>query len=327
MAILWNQTREIAINDSLRLDVDQGLSAQSKFLSSKYFYNEKGDALFVKIMNLPEYYLTRAEFDIFQNQTEALIKALKIDKEIEFDLIELGAGDGTKTKELLKLLKTKQFQFTYIPIDISQNALDKLEISINTEHPNINVHPKRGDYFHVLEDLATSKKPKVILFLGSNIGNLNDEEAHVFMENLDHALHSSDKLVLGLDLIKSENIVLPAYNDAQGVTRAFNMNLLERINEELDADFDISCFVHEPEYNENEGIARSYIKSTKPQTVTVKALDKTFFFREGECIHTETSRKYNDAILNSILKNTSMEITDKLTDSNNYFADYILNKT
>lgn len=314
------------MNNNFLNDVDHGLSKTPKYLLSKYFYNKKGDALFVDIMNMPEYYLTRAEFDIFKNQTQNIIDALQLKKDTFFELIELGAGDGTKTKELLKVLDSNNYNFNYVPIDISQNALNQLKESITNQLPNVNTTTKQGDYFNVLASLKQSNHPKVILFLGSNIGNLSDKLAKDFMSKLSDSLKPNDKVLLGLDLIKEAKIVLPAYNDSQGITKRFNLNLLDRINKEFDANFNTNAFTHQPEYTEEEGIARSYLVSTKQQTVTIKALNKSFNFAEGERVHTETSRKYNDTILNSYLKNTELQIIDKLTDSKNYFADYILDK-
>ncbi len=314
------------LNETFKNDVHTGLSANSKFLASKYFYDKIGDALFVKIMNMPEYYLTRAEYDIFKNKTQDLITKLNLNQDTDFDLIELGAGDGTKTKALLKVLSAQQYQYTYTPIDISKNALTHLERQLAVELPEVKVHPKEGDYFNVLETIKSSTKPKVILFLGSNIGNLKDNEAAYFMEKLSASINSKDKIVLGVDLIKSEALVLPAYNDAQGITRQFNLNILQRINNELDANFDLEAFTHDPEYTEAEGIAKSYLKSRKAQDVHIKTLNKTFHFKKDERIHTEISRKYNDSILHAIIKDTSLVVLDKLTDRNAYFADYILEK-
>ena len=314
------------MNNNFLNDVDKGLSNTPKYLLSKYFYDKKGDALFVDIMNMPEYYLTRAEFDIFKNQTQNIIEALQLNKNTFFELIELGAGDGTKTKELLKVLDTENYDFNYVPIDISQNALDQLKQSVDKELPNVKTTTKQGDYFNVLASLKQSNHPKIILFLGSNLGNLSDAQAEDFLCKLSDSLRPNDKVLLGLDLIKSRDIVLPAYNDSQGITKRFNLNLLDRINNELGADFDTNAFIHQPEYTEEEGIARSYIVSTTNQNVTVKSLNKTFHFMEGERVHTETSRKYNDTILNSYLKTTSLQVIDKLMDSNTHFADYILDK-
>ncbi len=310
--------------EQFKADVDEGLSASPKHLSSKYFYDKTGDDLFVQIMHLPEYYLTRSEFEIFEQQTDDIIRSLDVETDQEFELIELGAGDGTKTKMLLKRLLDERFDFTYLPIDISDNALIKLEEDLKRELPDLKVEPRQGDYFEVLGSLKKGTKPKVLLFLGSNIGNMQDDQARKFIYQLGANLKPGDRLLLGVDLIKSEAVVLPAYNDAQGVTRAFNMNLLRRMNTELGANFDLSQFEHRPEYSEETGVAKSYIESVSNQTVTISSLNKSFHFNKGERIHTETSRKYNDEVLSQILSGTDFEITCKLMDSNGYFADYIL---
>lgn len=314
------------MKSNFKKDIDLGLSAQNKTLPSKYFYDEIGDALFVEIMKMPEYYLTNAEFEIFNNQTDKLINILKLNSTSFFKLVELGAGDGTKTKQLLKALDNNNYDFKYTPIDISENALKHLKISVNKELPTVRIHPKQGDYFNVLADFKISEHPIIVLFLGSNIGNLPDEMAKEFIRNLDVNLKSGDRIVLGVDLIKPKSIVLPAYDDAQGITKRFNLNLLTRINRELDANFDTNTFEHKPEYDEEEGIARSFLVSTKNQLITVKSLDKSFSFEKDEKIYMEMSRKYNDQILSEILAHSSLKIIDRLTDSQNLFADYILEK-
>ena len=312
--------------EQFKKDVDSGLSASTKSLPSKYFYDKKGDELFVKIMHLPEYYLTRSELEIFTNQTQKTVNALALDPDIYFELIELGAGDGLKTKELLKFLDKQNYTFDFIPIDISQNALDQLENSVKEELPNVSIKKRQGDYFQVLESLKDSHHPKVVLFLGSNIGNMQDEVASDFIYKLGANLSADDKLFLGVDLIKPASIVLPAYDDNKGVTRDFNLNLLNRINRELGGNFDIHKFQHLPEYTEEEGIARSSLMSLKNQKVTISKINKTFEFTKGEKITTEISRKYNDKIINKIIAGTDFFITEKLTDSNNYFSNYILNR-
>ena len=307
-------------------DVEQGLGASPKTLPSKYFYDKKGDELFVQIMNLPEYYLTRAEFEIFKEQSEELIQALEITPKQHFELIELGPGDGTKTKELLKVLDQGDYQFDYLPIDISQNALDQLEQNLSEELPGVSVRKKQGDYFTMLASLRESHHPKVLFFLGSNIGNMTDRQAAEFIYKLGSNLLPGDKLFLGVDLIKPANIVLPAYSDPAGLTKAFNLNLLSRINSELGGDFDINRFSHQPEYTVENGIAISYLVSKVEQTVTLNGSSQIFKFSQGEKILTEISRKYDDEIINKIIRNTDFQITHKLTDRNGYFADYILER-
>ncbi|MFT5964664.1 MAG: L-histidine N-alpha-methyltransferase, partial [Flavobacterium sp.] len=256
-----------------------------------------------------------------------LIDKLQLDPNSYFELIELGAGDGSKTKELLRMIDAKNFKFDYFPIDISINSLKLLKQDLNEELPNVSVQTKQGDYFGVLASLKESKLPKIVLFLGSNIGNMSDEMAAQFIYNLSATLQAGDKLVLGVDLIKPKELVLPAYDDHQGITAKFNLNLLKRINDELGGNFDLNNFEHQAEYNEEEGIAKSFITSTIQQKVTIKAMEKSFEFAAAEKIHTEVSRKYNDAILTKIIANTDFRICNKIMDSKDYFADYILERS
>lgn len=314
------------MNENFKNEVHEGLSSKPKSLPSKYFYDKKGDALFVEIMNLPEYYLTRSELEIFQNKTQELIDSIGVQTDSYFELIELGAGDGTKTKELLRELDKQNYNFDYFPIDISSNSLKLLEQDLNTQIPNLRVQTRQGDYFEVLASLKNSKQPKVVLFLGSNIGNMQDQMAFKFIYNLGANLQPGDKILLGVDLIKAQEIVLPAYNDKKGITAKFNLNLLDRINKELGANFNLSHFEHQPEYTEKEGIAKSCIVSTTNQTVEINATGNSYTFAEGEKIHTEISRKYNDQLIENIIANTNFSIQTKILDSKAYFADYILKR-
>lgn len=315
------------MKEEFKNDVDKGLKSSPKTLPSKYFYDKKGSELFVQIMHLPEYYVTRAEHEIFKKQTKNIIEALQLNVDSYFELIELGPGDGLKTKELLHLLDLEKYKFDYFPIDISQNALNKLEKTINSELPNVSIKKKQGDYFQVLKSLKDSCHHKVILFLGSNIGNMSDDLAYNFIYKLGANLSTNDKLLLGVDLIKSELIVRPAYNDSKGITREFNLNLLKRINHELGGDFDLDKFSHHPEYSEKEGIARSYLKSSVEQKVSIKKIGKTYNFAKGESILTEISRKYNDENINKLISNTDFKIIKKLSDSKKYFSNYVLTRS
>lgn len=307
------------MNEAFAKHVGEGLSATPKYLSSMYFYDEKGDELFMEIMNMPEYYLTDAEMEIFQHQSDRMIACFP---EQPFDMVELGAGDGTKTIELLK--EMEHIRFTYKPIDISENVLEHLEEKLSNELPWLEVQPLQGEYFGALKELSSRRK--VILFLGSNIGNLTDEKARSFISQLADKMQQDDLLIMGVDLKKSKQIVGPAYNDAEGITARFNLNVLDRINSELDGDFDLEAFSHEPDYNEETGIASSYLKSEKAQTVTIGALNRTFSFEAGERIHTEISRKYDRTTLDRILEGSGLGIAEELNDSRNYFADFLLIK-
>jgi len=314
------------MKDQFKKDVEQGLSNSPKSIPSKYFYDKAGDALFVQIMNMPEYYPTRAELEIFKHKSQEMINSMHLQPDTFFELIELGAGDGTKTKELLNALLNGGFDFEYLPIDISLTSLISLESDLKEEFPKLQVRKKHGDYFGVLETLKENHHPKVILFLGSNIGNLSDEQSAEFIYQIGSNLKAGDKLILGVDLIKSEKLVIPAYDDPHGITSAFNLNLLARINNELGGDFDLSTFEHAPEYTSNEGIARSYLVSLVTQEIPISGIGKSFKFEKGEKMQTEISRKYNDEILDRILAKTDFKILRKLTDSQGYFADYILNR-
>ncbi|UCE95066.1 MAG: L-histidine N(alpha)-methyltransferase [Flavobacteriaceae bacterium] len=313
--------------EQFKKDVVNGLGQTPKSIPSKYFYDALGDALFIKIMNMPEYYPTKAELEIFREKNDEMIQALSMEKDVFFELIELGAGNGTKTKHLLNNLLQKGYDFSYLPIDISSTALDDLEYKLEHEFPGLDVRKMHGDYFNVLETLKTNNHPKVILFLGSNIGNLTDENSAKFIYQIGANLKPNDKLILGVDLIKSEDLVRPAYDDPHGITKDFNLNLLTRINKELGGRFDVSKFDHVPEYYMNEGIARSYLVSSTDQEIRIEGLDRSFSFEKGERIQTEISRKYNDEIMKNILRETDFRIVSKLTDQKGYFADFILNRS
>jgi dimethylhistidine N-methyltransferase len=314
------------IVEQFKQDVLFGLSQNPKHIPSKYFYDKKGDELFVRIMNMPEYYLTRAEMEIFQEQSRDIISSFDIRKGEEIEVVELGAGDGTKTIHILFELIRSRVTFKYVPIDISSNALTGLEHRMKEEIPELEITSLHGDYFQMLSDLKKSPNRKIILFLGSNIGNMSDEQAKLFIASLSRNLNKGDKIVLGVDLIKAKEVVLPAYNDAAGITRDFNLNLLERMNRELDADFDLSAFVHDPEYHESEGIAKSFLKSTKQQVVTIRSIGKQFAFDKDERIHTEISRKYNDRILETIIDSSPLAVQQCFTDQQSWFGDYIINR-
>lgn len=310
------------MNETFLNDVDNGLSASPKRLLSKYFYDEIGDKLFVQIMKMPEYYLTDAELEIFTQQAEDIIDSWGVGNR-KLELIELGAGDGTKTKQLLKKLQHK-YDFTYMPIDISGHALDDLEQHLKIELHDVPVKTLQGDYFSVLSEIKSSDAIKVILFLGSNLGNMLDVNANKFIKQLSERMNSEDKLLLGVDLKKDASIILPAYNDAAGITRDFNLNLLTRMNKELGANFDINKFEHRPRYNEQEGQAESYIVSTTDQDVHIEANGKTYHFNENESIHMEISRKYDADTVNKVIEETGLFIKHIFTDSKNYFADFLL---
>lgn len=306
-------------------DVRQGLTSYPKTLSSKYFYDREGDRLFQEIMALPEYYLTNLEFEIFDRHKKDITGAFFSND--GFDLIELGAGDGKKTKILLKQLLDEGQDFTYLPIDISQNVLDQLSNSLKKELPRLEVNPQRGSYAETLQRLEKyNSRKKVILFLGSNLGNMLPEQAVQFLKKIGATMGPEDLFFIGLDQKKHPQKILDAYNDPSGVTAAFNLNLLRRINRELAADFNLDNFMHWPVYNPESGTAKSYLVSKVPQTVKIKSLNLDVQFEAWESIHTEISQKYDDISIEFLTKEAGMEVISSFSDEDEQFKDYIFRK-
>ena len=308
-------------NAAFAQDVLLGLSGKPKKLSSKYFYDEAGDKLFQKIMGMPEYYLTNAEYEIFSNNKQEI---LDLFGEQHFDLFELGAGDGTKTKVLLHHFLNQKADFTYCPIDISSNVLMHLEHDLKENLPTLDVKGIQGDYFEVLGQMsARHGARKVVLFLGANIGNLNPEEALRFLRKLRISLAEGDLLMIGFDLKKDPSVILDAYNDPAGITAAFNLNLLHRINNELGANFDVNSFKHWETYNPLTGATKSYIVSTKNQKVEIKAINHTFSFEAWEAIDVELSQKYSLSEVEHIARNAGFKINGHFFDAQQYFVDSV----
>lgn len=313
--------KEIVKNKQFLKDVIEGLSADTKHISSKYFYDKKGDSIFQQIMHMDEYYLTDAELDIFQTHKCEIAKIFSPNKE-PFNLIEFGAGDGMKTKVLLKELLSHEIPFDYVPIDISQNALDQLQKSLTKEMPDLSFKGIQGDYFEVLNRLKEdNNKRNVVLFLGSNIGNFTNEEALSFTSNISDKLNAGDLLFIGVDLKKDPKKILLAYNDPTGITAEFNYNLLRRINRELGGNFDIEKFEHYPTYDPVTGECKSALLSTTEQEVVID--DHTFHFEKWEPIHTEISRKYSLKQLHQLAKASGFQVKTDLFDANKYFVDSI----
>ena len=301
-------------------DVCNGLSARQKSLSSKYFYDEKGDALFQQIMAMPEYYLTDAEFEVFRNHKKQIINLWK-DKGA-FELIELGAGDGSKTKVLLEELIQQQVDFRYRPIDISGNILDTLTADLTATWPKLKIDPVQGDYFKALAKIPhESGVRKVVLFLGSNIGNFSRTAARDFLEKLNSLLYPGDLVFIGLDLKKDPQTILDAYNDPAGITRDFNLNLLHRINRELDADFQVKEFKHWETYNPVTGETKSYLISKKEQEVYIGTLDQNFRFAAWEPIEVELSLKYSLEEIKALAKESGFNVKQNFQDEREYFVD------
>lgn len=304
-----------------RSDVLNGLQSTPKKLSSKYFYDKTGDHLFQKIMAMPAYYLTRCELDIFKNKTDDLIELLIPGTE-SFDLIELGAGDAMKSTYLLEGLMSKGVDFTYMPIDISGNILSILQEKLSNRLPDMKITCLEGDYFEMLQKAAAlSNRRKVVLFLGSNIGNMPLEEAEDFCVHLNKSLSSKDLVLVGFDLKKNPHTILNAYNDEEGITAAFNLNLLSRINNELGGNFDLKQFQHYQTYDPISGACRSFLVSLISQQVTIG--DTRISFEENELIDMEISQKFSLEKIRELGEKSGFSITGEIRDSKKWFVDVI----
>lgn len=320
-----NNTKPPAFKTHFAEDVFRGLTSYPKKISSKYLYDQKGDDLFQKIMDLPEYYLTGKEYQILMRHREEIGDTFVSFE--GFDLIELGAGDGKKTKVLLRHFEEKNYDYKYLPVDISKNVLDQLSHSLQEEIPAVEVEPQQGTYAEVLNRLADYRdRKKVILFLGSNIGNLSQEEAVSFLRKIASAMSEKDRFFMGVDQKKEPQVILDAYNDSAGVTKEFNKNLLARMNRELEADFDPDSFMHWPLYNPETGVAKSYLVSTREQTVQINSLNLEVRFLKWETIHTEVSQKYDDTSIAWLAKEAGLEIAGSWGDKENFFKDYLFKR-
>jgi len=305
-------------------DVRTGLQQTPKQLSSKYFYDAKGDQLFQDIMHMPEYYLTNCEFEILESSKKAMLDLIGSS---HFDLVELGAGDGHKTKILLEHFSEAQADFSYIPVDISGNVLQHLKSDLLERWPEMDVIPMQGDYLAMLEELHYRHNArKVILFMGANIGNLTPPRAKAFLSRIKAHMEPGDLLIIGFDLKKDPATILNAYNDPAGITAAFNLNLLERMNRELGANFKLEQFKHWESYDPGSGATKSFLISKQQQEVYFQALQETFSFQAWEAIDVELSQKYSITEIQDLATELNFKVLKHFRDAQDYFVDSVWQK-
>lgn len=275
---------------SFAQDVRDGLRDTPKHLSSKYFYDEVGSALFDAITVLPEYYLTRAETDILRQWGWEIVRALG--NPVEF--VELGSGSAAKTRILIEEALRVQRTLRYSPIDISPDALQSSALALVQAYPALRVVGYAGDYFGVLGTPLLERTGRaLVMFMGSNVGNYEPAEACRLLRGIAASLKPGDGLLLGTDLKKDPRVLERAYDDAAGVTAAFNKNLLARINRELDATFDLAKFTHVACYDEASGAVHSFLEAGCAHDVRIEAIGAGVHFERGERIHTESSFKFS----------------------------------
>lgn len=299
-------------------EVQEGLQKNQKTLPSKFFYDERGSRLFEQITHLDEYYPTRTEISILENNINEIANFIGS----EAILIELGSGSSRKTRLLLDRLPSLA---SYHPVDISEQYLQKIAEQLREDYPHISIQPICADYtsYFALPTPNRSSQKQVIFFPGSTIGNFRPEEAKEFMKNLANLAGGNAALLIGVDLKKDPTVLEAAYNDAKGVTAKFNKNILRRLNFEVDAEFDLKNFRHKAIYNEQEGRIEMHLVSEIDQEVRVDG--KRYQFKEGETIHTENSYKYSLDEFRTLVEEW-FSVEKVWADDNQYFSLQWLHK-
>lgn len=301
----------------LQRELRKGLTAPQKSLPCKLFYDERGSKLFERICELPEYYLTRTERGILEEHAGDITARCPS----PLTLVELGSGSATKTRYLIAACLRQQAHLEYYPIDVSPSALERGARGLLAEFDNLRVIGLVGEFEAGLAYLEQrSGEPHLVAFLGSTIGNLTEEELESFFAMLRSRLRPSDRFLLGFDLFKGADVLLPAYDDAQGVTAEFNRNILARLNRDFGADFDLSAFAHRAEFNEERSRIEMYLVSTKPQTVHIPGLGLDVTLARGERIHTENSYKHSRQAMERYLQRAGFTVQEEFTDARQMFC-------
>lgn len=309
--------------EAFALDVLMGLTSKPKAVSPKYFYDAEGSRLFAKITDTKDYYPTKCETEILQTYRRSMLS--HIDQSGALNIVELGAGDGRKTKLLLEAFVGEKRDFTYRPVDISESAIDGITQKFAKTFPNMQINGIVSEYFEALRWLRDQDEGRnLVLFLGSNIGNFNRAQAEVFLKTMWNSLNHGDFVLLGCDLKKNIDVMLRAYNDEEGYTRRFNLNLLQRMNNELGANFDLSKFEHFGTYNVKLGAMESFLLSTEYQSVYIEYLNKTVNFKPWEPIHVEYSFKFLPQEVEILAQETGYRVMETYFDAKRYFLDAIL---
>lgn len=306
-----------SLADSFAEDVAAGLGASPKHLPCVYFYDYRGSLIFEEICRLPEYYLTDAEAQILKTFSEEIISYPPQNSL----LVELGSGSCMKTRYIIEELLNQYDKVTYSPIDISQKMLKESAMSLLEIYDDLQIISVAAEYREGLRRLnMRSGQPKLILWLGSSIGNFEMAEAVGFLKSIVKFLAPRDFFLIGFDLNKDRSILDRAYNDSRGVTARFNLNLLSRINRELGGEFELDLFSHEAVYNEEGSRVEMYLVSACEQEVYISALDRCYHFAKDERIHTENSHKFSLETIETLARRAGMSIVRQWRDDREYFC-------
>ncbi|MBW4633492.1 MAG: L-histidine N(alpha)-methyltransferase [Iphinoe sp. HA4291-MV1] len=306
----------LVVSLSAGSDVIKGLTQTPKFLPPRYFYDDFGSELFEQICALSEYYLTRTETAILQQYAGEIAQITG-----SCELVELGSGSSTKTRILLDAYYQFGYSLRYVPIDVSAGMLESSARHLLTDYPTLQVHALAGTYEMALTHLEPTQFPtRMICFIGSSLGNLNPQECDVFFSQITNTLEVGEYFLLGVDLQKPKHLLEAAYNDSQGVTAAFNINMLQHLNRQFEGDFDTTQFEHWAFYNETENQIEMHLRSLRSQTVQLRSLNLNVHFEAGETILTEISRKFEINFIQQELKAKGLVPQTVWTDPNQWFA-------
>ncbi len=308
--------KEVFINNFSE-DVKAGLTSDSKSLPFVYFYDHIGSQLFEKICELPEYYLTRTETDILETNAEDIASRFSE----ETVLIELGSGSSTKTRILIETFLERQSLAYYTPIDVSHQMLEESSYSLLKEYPDLEINAIAARYNEGIDHLDIRKdQQNLITWLGSSIGNFERSEVTTLLQHIQETMHPDDRFLVGIDLQKDKTIIENAYNDTQGITAEFNLNLLTHVNRELGGDFDLENFDHKAIYNEEIGRIEMFLVSNIDQKVFISELDLEVSFTVNETIHTEHSFKYSLDDINGLAEETGLYVEQQWLDTEQLFS-------
>ncbi len=297
-------------------DVLEGLSEQPKRLPPKLFYDAEGSRLFEEITRTREYYPTRTERAILQDFSGDIVRAAGSN----LTLVELGAGSASKTRVLIRAILCRQLRLDFHPVDVSPVALQEAVRSLNGDFPRLHVTPIAADYSRHLPELRSQPGRKLVLFIGSTIGNFEPGEATEFLGRVRASLSTGDALLLGFDMVKDPRVLHDAYNDAAGITQRFNKNVLARINRELGAAFDLDKFRHVAFWSARKSRIEMHLESLADQSVSVPDLSRTFHFTLGERIHTENSYKFTPESIAGLLKQSGLKLEKTWSDPRQWFS-------
>lgn len=297
--------------------VREGLLAERKTLPCQYFYDEQGSLLFEQICDLPEYYLTRVEDAILAEHADAMVDGSAIGAPV---IVELGSGSSTKTRRLIDAAISAHGTLHYIPIDVSPSILEESAEALIGLYPTLRITAHAATYQDaLLGAISRIERPKLLVFLGSSLGNYRPDEAVELLRLIAQAMGPADGLLLGTDMVKDPRLLEAAYDDAQGVTARFNLNLLERINRELDGQFDLEAFEHRAVWNPVESRIEMHLVSRIAQTVAIPGADAVVEFQAGETIHTENSHKYTPDLLADLARRAGLVEEARWTDPKGWF--------